>query len=139
MNGNLTPGNLPAVPTEVISRMIENQAQEIALKEKELKLRKQQDDHSYEYAKTALSAQIQDNESHRNYLKSKRRNYFYFIIGLVIIISALVCYAMALNKDHIALEIIKAVIFFSTGGLGGYAIGKSAKKSNPESLPPQQP
>lgn len=36
--------------------------------------------------------------------------------------------ALYLNKEQIALEIIKAIIFLASGGIGGYAYGKSTNK-----------
>jgi hypothetical protein len=43
---------------------------------------------------------------------------------VVLVLAGFVAYALHLNKDQIALEIIKAIAFLAAGGMGGYAIGR---------------
>ena len=108
----------------LFKEFLENQAKELEIKARDLDLQKQKDDHSFEFAKTALEAQKEDRAEQRTFqIKTKRNGHIFTTIISVLFVTLLVT-ALAMDKDQVALEIIKAVIFMATGGAGGYAIGR---------------
>ena len=128
----------------MLERFFANQSEELNIKNKELDLKKQEidlkkqeDDHAFEYSREALHAQTGDNSNKRDYFSKKRKHRYYFIFAVSIIVALVVCYALHLNKDHIALEIIKAIAFTGIGGAGGYYIGKS--KHGPSKIDDRSP
>lgn len=136
------PPDPPAIKTPVqltpaiLEKFFSNQTEELGLKNKELDLKKQEldlkkqeDDHAFEYAKDALKAQTGDNSSKRDYYSKKRKHRYYFMTGISVLIVFVVCYALHLDKDQIALEIVKAIAFTGIGGAGGYYMGKSKNRS----------
>ncbi|OON89181.1 hypothetical protein [Pyramidobacter sp. C12-8] len=78
----------PQLPPEALNALIANQAREIDLREKELLTRQTEDKYSYEYAQTALKAQMQDNEKSRQYDIKKKRE-LYIFCGLVLFLIVL--------------------------------------------------
>ena len=63
-NESLQPGNLPVT---VIEKWLDNQSKEIETKQRDIELRKQTDDHNFEYAKFALNAQVDDSKDERGH------------------------------------------------------------------------
>lgn len=118
----------------LFKEFLDNQTKEIELKSREIDLQKQKDDHGFEFAKTALEAQADDRKQLRAFqLKSKRSGHIFTTI-IVLFFIVLLITALAMDKDQVALEIIKAVIFMTTGGAGGYAIGR-IRNINPVDSP----
>lgn len=110
---------------EFLEKFLENQSQEIRLKEQQLELRRQTDRHEYEFAKASLEAQerakvIQSKES------IKKANYKYLFIGAILIfIFVFIITALCLNKDQVVMELIKASLYLFSGGAGGYILGRN--------------
>lgn len=74
----------PQLPPEALNALIANQAREIDLREKELLTRQTEDKYSYEYAQTALKAQMQDNEKKPSVRYQKETRAVYFLrIGVI--------------------------------------------------------
>ncbi len=48
---------------------------------------------------------------------------------MVLLLAIFLSLALFLNKDQIAIEIIKIIDLLFAGGLGGYAIGRQQPKS----------
>lgn len=45
------------------------------------------------------------------------------LIGFIsLLLIAGTCYALYLGKDQIVMEFLKAILFFATGGVGGYSL-----------------
>lgn len=109
----------------VIEKFLALQEQEIVMRGKELEIQQQGNNNSHEYAKAALQANKEDREATRNHkIQSKKLTFLFSGIVFVFFIAFLTC-ALLLNKDEIVKEIIKAVIYVSTSGIGGYFIGKN--------------
>lgn len=127
--------NKPSSPNKqpspaLLERFINVQEQEVVLRGQELDLRKQNDANAHEYAKAALEANVKDREAERSCMKDTMK-YRYIFAGLIIFfLIILFCLALFLNKDAIVMEIIKAIMFFGTGGIGGYAYAKKAYREN---------
>lgn len=110
---------------ELICQILDNQAKEIQIRATELELQKQEDIHNFEFGKIALDSQIQDRKQQRDHQKKIRLLSYIFVFLINRAVIALTGYALSLNKDAIASEIIKAVCYVMAGGIGGYGIGKS--------------
>jgi len=119
-------------PVELIDLFLKNQSKELDIKAKELELHKQNDNHSFEFAKASLTAETGDREATRQHTLRTRKAILNFVLIFVIIFILFLCFALYLNKDAIALEVIKAVIYLVSGGGGGYAIARSANKPEPQ-------
>lgn len=114
---------------ELVARFLDFQEKELVIRSGELELRKQADNNAFEYSKAALEANVKDRQAQR---ESESKSYFHkLFFGGVIILGLFVFLgtALFLDKDQIALEIIK--IFLSLGGVGfgSYYYGKSSSNS----------
>lgn len=116
-------------PVELIQVFLTNQGKELELKAQELALNQQSDKHSFEYAKTALDANMQDREATRKHTLNSQKTILLFVFAIFVSGAIFLAFTMYSGKDAIAMEIIKATIFLISGGSGGYAIGKSRKKN----------
>jgi hypothetical protein len=115
----------------LLERFINVQEQELVIRGQEIDLRKQNDHNAHDYAKAALEANVKDREAERNHVANTTK-FCYIFAGIVIFfLMVLFCFALYLNKDVIVMEIIKAIMFFGTGGIGGYALAKKAPKDQP--------
>jgi len=112
------------VPSNLLKEFLDNQRKELELKGKQFELEKQKDDHAFEWTKNSLDAQIVDRDKERVFHLQGRRILYIFTTVLSALFIGLLIVALIMNKDQVAMEIIKAVIFISSGGAGGYAVGK---------------
>jgi hypothetical protein len=122
--------NFPShLSTEQTEKLIANQERSLAVQVQELELKKQTDDHAYEFAKANLDANLQDRREQRTtYLSIVNRGLIFggIIFGLVI---TLIITAMLTNQTQLASEIIKTIGYFGSGSFGGYYLGKSKAKN----------
>jgi hypothetical protein len=116
--------NHPEIPATLFKEFLDNQTKELELKNRQIDLEKQKDDHAFEWARTSLDAQVVDREKQRSFHLTSRKNVYVFATIIAILFVGLLIAALLMNKDAVALEIIKAVIFIFTGGAGGYAVGR---------------
>ncbi|MCX7049058.1 MAG: hypothetical protein NTX50_26685 [Candidatus Sumerlaeota bacterium] len=75
-------------------------------------------------AKISVDAQVVDREKSRAFNLRGLRSLLLFAILIIIMFVGLLVAAMAMNKDQVVLEIVKAVVLIGTGGAGGYAVGR---------------
>lgn len=116
--------NAPVLKEELFARFLDLQEKELAARAQEFELRKQSEGHQFEFAKAALAAKVDDGKSERSHQQRKVLFVFGFILVIVFAILAFMAYALKSGNQAVAMEIIKAVAFFLTGGAGGYAVGK---------------
>ena len=107
----------------VIEKWLENQTKEIETRQLEVDLQKQTDNHNFEYAKTALSAQVTDSESQRIHASQQHKRNLIFAGFMALAMISFLVYSLYSGKDQVALELIKGAIFIASGGAGGYALG----------------
>lgn len=117
----------PLDPT-LINRFLTVQEKELVIRTEELALKKQADNNTFEYSKAALDANVKDREAEREHAKTTIKYWYIFASVITIVFFIFLGCALYLNKEQIALEIIKAIIFLASGGIGGYAYGKSENK-----------
>lgn len=106
------------------------QSQELALRNEQLQierdkldLEKARDQRGYEFGLKSLEAQAADRMHSRNCERGKRTDSHKLVCGLVLIICAVVVYALSLGKDAIAMELVKSVLMIVAGGAAGYGLG----------------
>lgn len=124
MSGNSDKHPSPAL----LEKFIDIQEKELVMRGQEIELRKQSDSNAHAYAKAALEANIKDREAERSHVASITNHRFIFLAIIIILLICSFCFALYINKDQIVMEIIKAIMFFGTGGLGGYAWGKKYRQ-----------
>lgn len=116
-----------------IEQFLHNQGRELDLRSQELELQKITAGQEHDYAHASLAAQ---ERIMREQLLAQRRQKtdFYWLVGLSVLIGAGVLgFALWLNKDQVALEIIKDVVLLFGGSAGGYAIGRNRQNKDPPS------
>jgi hypothetical protein len=115
--------------TELLSKWVDLQSNEIKLQADRLRIEEQELHHNHEIAKITLDKQVSDRDAQRDFIRKCRKDTFLFISGIIAVVGSLIIAALLMDKDQIAMEIIKAVLFIISGGAGGYALGKSKKDS----------
>lgn len=127
-------GLMPANIAETLNKVLEAQAQDMALKSEQnqiererLEIDKQKDANAYKFGMASLDAQAKDRVHERECARAQRKDAQRLIIWLLAIICALVGYAIYLDKDELAIELVKAVIFLTAGGAAGYGLSNNKK------------
>ena len=118
---------------EVVDAFIKNQTKELEIRAFELELKKQQDTNSLSFSKDALAAQERDRKHERECERGKQRDRYGLVALLGVLLAAVLLGAMYLNKDELAKELIKAMLYVAPSLLGGYALGKQAQKKKDDS------
>ena len=114
----------------LFERFLNVQEQELVLRGQEIDLRKLNDTNTHEYAKAALSANVKDREAERSYMKNVMKDRFIFAGIVIFFLVLLFCFALYFDKDAIVMEIVKAIMFFGAGGIGGYAYARTPSNEN---------
>jgi hypothetical protein len=120
-NHNLPSQNLPS---ETLQQFIDNQTRELEIRSEELALKKQEDDHGFEFGKIALDAKIQDRAECRVHERKKTRDRYYFSGFIIIVLIAAILIALLNGHKDVAMELLKAIIYISAGALGGWGVAK---------------
>jgi hypothetical protein len=121
--------DLPVPPFNV-DLFLQNQAQEITLRREEIELKREQAKQNFEYANKALTAQLEDRERERAFTYKDRHGARMFLGLMVFLLALFLSIALFLDKDQIALEIIKIIGLLFAGGLGGYALGRQQARAS---------
>jgi hypothetical protein len=126
------PARVGPLSEDTARQFLANQAQELALRSKELDLRKTELQHNSQFAEAALTAQAKDRVDERQHKRSAARERMIFGAIVLVVLIAFAAYALYLNKDAIVIELVKIIGPFVVGAAGGYYVGKSRQ-------PPSQP
>lgn len=110
------------LPPELIKDLVANQTRDLELRAQELDLQRQQDNHSFAFSQNALNAQLEDRNEQRKYETSLLKIRVFLIIVLFMLIASVIVFCLWKDKDTVAMEIIKALVYICSGGLGGYGI-----------------
>lgn len=111
-----------------VEQLVENQTKELEIRAQELALQKQQDEHGFEFGKKALDAQLEDRKLQRDFSRLMHRNQNILIGILSFMVVAVIILALWLNKEAIAMEIIKAIVYMFAGWFGGAGMSKKKAK-----------
>ena len=125
------PLPIPLEPA-TIERLIQNQTTELELRRMEMDLHHQQDNHSFEFSKASLEAQIQDRKDDRRFQQHQQRNTYLLAAWVAAIVLCAIGLAMWLNKEQVAMEVIKSIVLLVSGGGIGYGIGRHRAKTSDE-------
>jgi hypothetical protein len=98
-------------------RLLENQVAQIGLQKQDLT-------EGYKYSTELLTAQTKGRQNEREHRRELQRERMIFAGIIVLLLTVFVRYALYLNKDQVALEIIKVIALIAAGGMGGYALGR---------------
>jgi len=127
-------GLIPTELAETLNKVLEAQAQDMALKSEQnqiererLEVDKQKDTNAFKFGMASLEAQAKDRVHARECERGQRKDAQRLIIWILVIIALLVGYALYLDKDALAEELIKAVVFLAAGGAAGYGIAVKKK------------
>ena len=112
-------------------QIVENQKQELALKDKTLELEKekalaarQQDERKFIYAQQQLEAQERDRRDERMYRKTLAEKNFYVLLTLIVAIGIFLTAAIFKNKDQLLIELLKVIAYGGSCGTGAYFWGR---------------
>ena len=127
-------GMIPTELAETLNKVLEAQAQDMILKSEQnqierdrLEVDKQKDANAFKFGMASLEAQAKDRVHARDCERGQRKDAQRMILLILLIVALLVAYALYLDKDALAEELIKAVVFLVAGGVGGYGIAMKKK------------
>lgn len=128
---------VPAELNKTLKELLKAQAQDVALKSEQLELEtrrldfdKQKDQNALKFGLESLAAQERDRQHSRNIARDEKRDGHRLFVIVVIVIALLVAYALYLDKDKIAEELVKAIVFLAAGAAAGYGIANKSKSDN---------
>jgi hypothetical protein len=119
-------------PPELITQFFNVQAQEIALRTRELDVASQQNEHNKAIAEASITANVQDRENERAHRERKAKLQLFGILGILIIVIFFLCFALFTGKEAVAIKVIEVAGTFLLGFAGGYGY-RSAKKQETSS------
>jgi hypothetical protein len=129
--------NLPSSPPiELLDKFLDNQGKELQLRSQQLALKQQEDQNSFAFSNQALQVQAQDRKEQREFYLQQQK---YTLIMLAFISSlffGLIGYALHSGKMDFAIELVKAIIYLVSGGLGGY--GYARIKQSKDTISPSE-
>ena len=109
----------PQITPELLERMLSIQEAELATRAKEFEIRQLEITKGHEFSTEGLNAQITDRQNARE-AKQKGDNAKYIFTGIIVgIVVIFLVIALYINKDAIALEVVKGAILVAAGYLGG--------------------
>lgn len=132
------PSNLPQsrqpqqpqpLTPELAERLLNQQAEQLKVRQRELDLEEKDATNQYNYAQQALNVQATDLQMAREHEGKQTLKQYIFVAVIVVFLLAFLGYAMQLGKDEIAKDALKILLGLVSGGAGGYAIGRSASKT----------
>jgi len=124
-----TPAQLQELSPALLQRLAEQQAQEMALRGDQARLRRQELEAAYRYAEHALAAQTRDRQDARTERRRARRDRLFAVALTVVGLLAFFVVLLGMGKDTFARETLQAVIYLVTGGAGGYFAGKAQRQA----------
>ena len=128
------PKRLPS--PELIEKLFDIQAQELVFKQEELELRKQEDEHAYEFANNAVAAQGVDRQDARRHRETIIHKISVLSFCLALLFIAFLSFALFIGKEQIVSEIIKGIAYVIGGGAGGFVYGRYRKTAKEEVAEP---
>ena len=126
-----TGAPIPANISEgTIQRMLSLQESRIALELKQADIQLKELDHNQKIADKSIDAQAADRKDERAVLKTVQAHRLLFAAFVILVIVALIIYALYINKEAIVLDIVKVLCGFA----GGYGVSSyiSAKNKDEE-------
>lgn len=123
---------------ELIQKFVDNQSKELMFKAQELEVEKQKDQNSLEYGKLALAAQERDRVHERECGRGEKKDQHRFIVWIAGVVALLIIAALFMDKDKIAEELVKVIVYIGAGVAAGYGLATRKKSGGPSSGSGQQ-
>lgn len=121
---------------DLLRRTLDSQANDLTHQsEQEIRMREIENNH--EYSLRLLDAQLVDRQRDREHQRSTNISSSVIVGFLSFLLTAAICYALYLNKDQLVMELLKAVLFLVTGGVGGYSLKVVRDKSDTPNNKPE--
>lgn len=127
---NSPTNNMPLDQINLINKILDTQNREINLREQEIAFKKQQIDNNLTFSTNSIEKQLQDRQQQRTHEQIGQKNSYIFLGVVILLFLLFISWALHLNKDIIAMEIIKALGFFIAGATSGYSYGKVKELTN---------
>jgi hypothetical protein len=100
----------------------ENEAQALEIRAQEIDFEKQEEEHSFQFSKYTIETQLLNQKAQLSHSVAMQRNAYLFMTVTFTGIVSLIGTALVLNKDSIAVEMIKMIVYIFAGGVGGYGL-----------------
>lgn len=124
-------------PPVIVERFLELQTKEIAVRQQEMELRKQDSAQSFEFAKESLAAQERDRKHGREHRRSFLSGLLWLSFGIAALLTIIMIVALIYNQTDILKDLIQAFICIIGGYALGYArIGSAFFAKDDEMIPP---
>ena len=120
----MSAGKPPILQPELIGKLIQNQAKDLELKARELELQAQQDKHSYEFAKAALSVKSAGQAQKHGHEQRVLIIKLVALVAAMLITAGLIGFSLHGGHEAVAMEILKAMVYLASGAAGGYGLGR---------------
>lgn len=115
-----------------IQTLLDNQARDLELKNKELERFSKQDDQNFELAKLAIAARSQESVHSRAHKRWSRQWNTYAWGFAVLLLAVLFLVLMGMGEKEVAIQIAVLIGSNIAAGFGGYHAGKSKERKEAE-------
>lgn len=122
-------GNQIQKSMELLKKFVDNQKTELAFKAQELEVEQQKDKNAFEYGKLALDAQERDRKDERQCARDEKKDQHKFVIWIAVVAAVLIIAALFMDKDKIAEELVKVIVYLGAGVAAGYGFAMKKKGS----------
>jgi cation transport ATPase len=113
---------------DILKELVQLQREQLAVRQEEIGVQKQQVENAHEFALKNLDAQASDRKDARGHNKTERRDRLLFAGLIIAILILFIGAAIYMGQPEIAKEIVKAVVYLVAGGLGGYSYASQKRK-----------
>ena len=120
-NGSKGVASLPEIKPEMVEKLLEVQAREQNIRGQELVIRQQEITHNAKHASEILAAQERDREKGRIHERKQTLGRMVFSVILVLLVLVFIIVALWMNKDALVLDLVKVMLGFAAGAVGGYS------------------
>jgi hypothetical protein len=100
--------------------------------ETEASLRREQEEHAYQVALLQLEAQERDRQREREHEEKLSNASLYALTIVSVCLLLFFVAAFYFRQQETVIEIVKALCYVGSGGIGGYAVGRGRKNGNTE-------
>ena len=116
---------------DLLRRLLDNQTNDFITRQTEQEQRRQQIESIHESTLKIVDAHLLDRQRERAYQRSSNITACMLVAFVSLLLSAVICYALHLNKDQLVMEFLKDILFIVTGGVGGYSLKTVRDKAEP--------
>lgn len=135
MNPAVPKKNPPLAPSSIsegtIQRMLSLQESRISLEIKQADIQLRELDHNQKIADKSIDAQAADRKDERAVNRSVQMHRLIFAAFVMVLLVAMIIYALAIGKEAIVLDIVKVLCGFAGGyGVSAYVNAKGKEEDS---------